>query len=419
MKFLVDAQVEYNPGIYRITNIHSKKVYIGSTTSLRVRFNYHKAAPGKGEHSSPHFQNSFDKWGTDAFIFEAIHIFDKSIWGSSEQEIKKILELEEQKWIDAYDAANKEKGYNMCSVAGSTLGLRHIEETKEFISECSRKSWETTREKRMSTLHSMKKWVLVYNYPDGHFVGKFKGIVLASEYLSQETGISVGKWSMIYTICNQSISNKKYSQGYLSSHGYTFRWWDEKSEESVWIDLAESEGVKLKRKSDARNAQKFSVLKKKKWFLVYDRYTGNFIKEIFGLEEACVECNITDNSRIINNAKGINGYAGDYIFRYKTDNDYPLQITPRITRYSSQQAKQNVIDASRKRGNPILVYNAGNFVGGFLSKHDIHRKLDIPYWTVVARIKSGQDHEGYTFKYKDPNYVPKKKPRKRKLATPN
>lgn len=406
MKFMIENSVAFNPGIYRITNIYNGKMYIGSTNSLRTRYNGHNLYLEGNYHHSTHLQNSFNKrGGAGAYVFEALYVFDMFIWELPEEKIVELLLSREQFWLDWYDAANSKFGYNMCPKAGSTLGLRHNDDTKLFIGECSRKSWTTeTREKRMNSINANKKWVLIYNYPDGKFIGKFKGVRLVAEYLSQETGIGIDRWNMIYSVCNQFAKNK----GHLSSHGYTFRWWDEKSAEPVWIDLSESEQVKQKRKDDSRNAQKFSALKKKKFILVYDKNTGKFIKEVFGIQETCIEFNIKDGSYIINNAKGLIRYINDYIFKFKKDDNYPLLIEPITSRFRSVEVRQNLIEKNRKKGVAILVYKNDEFFKEFFNSKHVSRELGLTAKKVEIRIKNGQDYQGYTFKHKDSDYKPKK-----------
>ena len=182
--------------------------------------------------------------------------------------------------------------------------------------------------------------------------------------------------------------------------------------------MAESEEIKLKRKSDAKNAQKFSVLKKKRWFLIYNRFTGNFIEEIFGIREIGIKYDIKHTSRIIHNVKGLTRYVGDYIFKVKESDIYPLNIDPLISRHRSNETRQKVIDVNMKKGYPILVFREGKFYKEYLNKHHVSRELNIDHWKINVRLNNGQDYRGYTFKYKDPHYVPREN-EKRKLAIIN
>ena len=59
-------------GIYKITNTVNKKIYIGSSKSIRTRVNRHKWELSNGFHNNLKLQNAWNKYGEDAFIFEVI-----------------------------------------------------------------------------------------------------------------------------------------------------------------------------------------------------------------------------------------------------------------------------------------------------------------------------------------------------------
>lgn len=104
-------------GIYQIRNKTSGKRYIGSAKLFRIRWNSHRAKLEKGSHHSPHLQASWTKNGSDAFEFEILELC----------EIERLIERE-QYWIDC-----TKPEFNVCPIAGSTLGRRFTEETKEKI----------------------------------------------------------------------------------------------------------------------------------------------------------------------------------------------------------------------------------------------------------------------------------------------
>lgn len=57
-------------GIYVIINTCNNKVYAGKTEkSFKYRYNCHLWALKKKCHDNKHLQNSFNKYGSDAFIF--------------------------------------------------------------------------------------------------------------------------------------------------------------------------------------------------------------------------------------------------------------------------------------------------------------------------------------------------------------
>ena len=114
-------------GVYCITNKNTGKVYIGSSASLKHRLYCHKWDLKKGRHHSFLLQRSWDKHGEDAFIFELV-----------EPCARVDLSAIEQRWIDLYDAANPQKGYNRSPTAGTTAGCIKTPETREKIAASKR-----------------------------------------------------------------------------------------------------------------------------------------------------------------------------------------------------------------------------------------------------------------------------------------
>jgi hypothetical protein len=103
-------------------------------------------------------------------------------------------------------------------------------------------------------------------------------------------------------------------------------------------------------------------------------------------------------------------------FDYKTNNIYPLKIKP-IPQYDDiEERKRSILEKVHKKiMTSILVYDLqGKFIGEYESQGEVKRKLNVEPSSVLRGICSQM--KGYTFKYKDPNYKPKKY-NKRKLAT--
>lgn len=108
-------------GIYSITHVDSGRVYIGSATNIQSRWGYHRASFRTGKNCSPYLKNAWDKYGEAAFKFDIIEIVPD----------KNDLLKREQYWIDYYDAANREKGFNISPTAGSPLGTKRSPEAIE------------------------------------------------------------------------------------------------------------------------------------------------------------------------------------------------------------------------------------------------------------------------------------------------
>jgi len=107
-------------GIYKITNTANSKIYIGSTTRLKDRFNFHQSLLNRGSHHSVYLQRSFDKHidvNFDFEVIECIMIKDRDY----------ILERE-QYYIDLLKPE-----YNNSKTAGSNLNLRNPKKWKAVL----------------------------------------------------------------------------------------------------------------------------------------------------------------------------------------------------------------------------------------------------------------------------------------------
>lgn len=91
-------------GVYRCTNIVNGKRYVGSTKNFCGREKGHARYLKAGKHRNAPFQNAWNKYGSDKFLFEPLEAAGNS---------RKELEAAEQFWIDAL-----EPEYNVSRIAG-------------------------------------------------------------------------------------------------------------------------------------------------------------------------------------------------------------------------------------------------------------------------------------------------------------
>lgn len=108
-------------GIYKIEHIESGKSYIGSAVDIKSRFRLHKSDLRLGKHRNGRLQNSWNKYGAEAFRFSAMIIC------SPEK-----LVMYEQLLMDGYNVVKT--GFNISPIAGNQLGMRHTDATKAIMS---------------------------------------------------------------------------------------------------------------------------------------------------------------------------------------------------------------------------------------------------------------------------------------------
>ena len=128
-----------NSGIYRIVNILNNKCYIGQTVNFPTRKNSHFSPLRHNTHYNRHLQRAFEKYGSAAFIFEILEIVEfPPNFSGNKKAYCDYLKPYEQKWLDFYNSADPEFGYNISPTSGSPLGVKHSDETKKKQSEARR-----------------------------------------------------------------------------------------------------------------------------------------------------------------------------------------------------------------------------------------------------------------------------------------
>lgn len=108
-------------GIYIIINSVSNKCYIGQSVNVEQRCRRHLINLRGNRHCNKHLQATYNKYGNEAFSFETLEVCEKDI---------KCLTEAEQYWMDYFKFIGAEL-YNMTPAAGTCLGYKHSEETKQ------------------------------------------------------------------------------------------------------------------------------------------------------------------------------------------------------------------------------------------------------------------------------------------------
>jgi group I intron endonuclease len=121
-------------GIYKIENLITGRVYVGSSIDFKKRWNQHKSCLKNNKHGNSYLQNSWNKHGEKAFKFFII-----------ERCGEELLYEREQYWFNYYK--ENELVYNVREIVESNKGMKHNEETKKRLSEISKNMSEETRKK--------------------------------------------------------------------------------------------------------------------------------------------------------------------------------------------------------------------------------------------------------------------------------
>lgn len=133
-------------GIYAIQNLINNKIYVGSAIRLSYRWKNHKIELRLKRHINIYLQSAWDKYWEHQFEFKVLEYIE---------DISKLIERE-QYWIDYYNSANREFGYNISPTAGSCLGVKHTEETKAKLS-ILRKGKSRSEEAKQAIKEGWKK----------------------------------------------------------------------------------------------------------------------------------------------------------------------------------------------------------------------------------------------------------------------
>jgi len=127
-------------GIYIIQNKITNKIYVGSSVNLKSRRKEHFNSLKKNEHHNIHLQRVYNKYKR-IFRFKIIE----------EVKNKNNLIKREQFWIDHYDSCKN--GYNICPIAGSSLGIKHTEKAKRRMALAQKGRKHTDSAKRKMSLN--------------------------------------------------------------------------------------------------------------------------------------------------------------------------------------------------------------------------------------------------------------------------
>jgi len=129
-------------GIYKITNITTRKCYIGSAINIRLRWGVHRYDLRQNKHHSKYLQRSWNKYGFDNFMFEILFTCPK----------EHLIRIEQ------YFINNYKPEYNALKIAGSRLGRKLSKESiAKLIKANTGKKRSIESKKRMSDAQYARK----------------------------------------------------------------------------------------------------------------------------------------------------------------------------------------------------------------------------------------------------------------------
>jgi len=131
----VDRKTNSKSGIYIIENILTGKKYIGSSINCYDRIKRHFMDLNNGKHHSIYLQRCWKKYSSEHFRFKII-----------EEVNNEELEKREQHWLNFYKSYEKDKGYNICKIAGITTGYKHTEKSRIKMSKTWKEKWNNMSE---------------------------------------------------------------------------------------------------------------------------------------------------------------------------------------------------------------------------------------------------------------------------------
>jgi group I intron endonuclease len=124
---LVDGDLKRS-GIYQIRCVVTGKIYIGSAVKIGVRWDLHLLYLERGNHHCSRLQRAWVKYGASNFAFEVLEFIDD----------REQLIVIEQHYLDTWMPWDRSIGFNGSPTAGSRLGMKNSEETRQKLSKAIR-----------------------------------------------------------------------------------------------------------------------------------------------------------------------------------------------------------------------------------------------------------------------------------------
>ncbi len=235
-------------GVYQILCIPTGKIYIGSTVNLRNRWEIHRRSLRCNKHRNIFLQRAWNKYGEAHFEFSILEFAEKA-----------VLLQAEQAWIDRTRCADRNIGFNISRVAGSTGDL-FAQVWEGFFDPAGN---EVTIKNLFAFCHQHE-----LDFPSMHRLAKgksklksYKGwthrnSVRQRDYVKTYTGFIDPAGRLVDPITNLAAFCRKYAldnthmvalaHGRICSHrGWTFNNGKKKLERKTYNDFVNPDGQRL------------------------------------------------------------------------------------------------------------------------------------------------------------------------------
>jgi group I intron endonuclease len=174
-------------GIYKIENLHDKKIYVGSSINIENRKYKHFWMLERNKHDNAHLQYSYNKFGKEFFDFQILE----------ECSLDTLIE-KENFYINYYKSNNDNHGYNL-AVVNEFRRNTYNDEVKLKLSKYN-----------INKNGNFNKFSLINIKTDVEYI--FDNLVEAANYLLIN-GFAKGKPSYIRMRLSTSLRGKKVNNG--------------------------------------------------------------------------------------------------------------------------------------------------------------------------------------------------------------
>ncbi|AIG27436.1 hypothetical protein EGH10_20865 [Brevibacillus laterosporus] len=145
-------------GVYKITCLVNRKIYIGSSKDAEKRHFQHWQALKRGTHHNIHLQRAWAKYGEENFSFEIIEKLDGPP--------NKLIERE-QYWLDQTKCYMSEVGFNIATRAGTPAGGKGFKHVMIFCDMEAKRIWDSLSIREAGFL----SWLLLYLDEENRVMG--------------------------------------------------------------------------------------------------------------------------------------------------------------------------------------------------------------------------------------------------------